>query len=395
MPIRLPVSSGAGCLIQSNFGSGQHKNFETVVLQGQELVHYWHDNVNTDFGWVRGQVITRNATGPGCIIQSDFGSGQHGNFEVVVPEGSDLVHYFHGNDVSSPWQRGQTISRNVSGPASIIQSSFRSGDHGNFEVVVLEGTRLIHYFRDNADVTSPWQRGQTITEAATSPASIIQSDFKSGDHGNFEVVVREGNALVHFFHDNADVSSPWRRGQTITNNPGGPATIIQSDFRSGNHGNFEVLTVEGTSLVHYWHDNSDVASPWQRGQTVTTPAGGVVGFLQSDFRSGDHGNFEVVAYYEGQVFHHWHDNSDVRSPWRRGQEVAPAGRSQKVCQLTGDSDFQNRHETKNRTESRFRVAGTDLGYPFEHDGRLHFLFGDTAGSIGDGRDSLAFARNGS
>ena len=35
------------------------------------------------------------ATGPGCIIQSDFSGGDHGNFEVVVLEGNQLVHYFH------------------------------------------------------------------------------------------------------------------------------------------------------------------------------------------------------------------------------------------------------------------------------------------------------------
>jgi hypothetical protein len=94
----------------------------------------------------------------------------------------------------------------------------------------------------------------------------------------------------------------------------------------------------------------------------------------------------------GRVFHHFHDNAHVASRWQPGQEVAPGGRSQKVCQLTGDIDFQNRHETANRTDQRFHVAGTDLGYPFEHDGRLYLLFGDTHGSTGDGRDSLAFTR---
>ncbi|MGB7637939.1 MAG: hypothetical protein WBL88_10235, partial [Nitrososphaeraceae archaeon] len=30
------------------------------------------------------------ATGPGCIIQSQFGAGNHKNFEVVVQETSNL-----------------------------------------------------------------------------------------------------------------------------------------------------------------------------------------------------------------------------------------------------------------------------------------------------------------
>src|SRR5207245_2404576 len=62
----------------------------------------------------------------------------------------------------------------------------------------------------------PWQRAQTITTRASGPGCIIQSDFGGGDHKNFEVVVLEGNELVHYFHDNSDVNLPWQRAQTIT-----------------------------------------------------------------------------------------------------------------------------------------------------------------------------------
>jgi len=387
------VSTGVGCLIQSDFTSNGHENFETVVLQGSDLVHYWHDNGNVQYTWVRGQVITHNATGPGCIIQSDFRSGSHGNFEVVVPEGRNLVHYFHENDnVASSWKRGQIISTNSTGAATIIQSDFRGGNHGNFEVVVLEGTNLVHYFHENNDVNNPWRRGQLISDHASSPGTIIQSDFRGGDHGNFEVLVREGAALVHYFHENNDVNNPWRRGQTVSTTPGGSAVLIQSDFRSGDHGNFETLTVEGNSLVHYFHDNGNVTNPWRRGQTVASPATSVGGLLQSDFK-GEHGNFEVSAYSQGQAQHFFHDNGNVNNPWQAGQVIAPSGRSQKVCQLTGDTDFQYRAPTTNQSQSRFSVGGTDLGYPFEHDGRLYFLFGDTGGSTPDGRDSIANTRD--
>ena len=357
----------------------------------------FHSGEQIPKGGFDGESVDKNAEGFVRLLPAAcFRNGSHGNFEVVVPEGRTLVHYWHDNfDVASAWRRGQTISNSVTGPATLIQSDFRSDEHGNFEVVALEGSDLVHYWHDNSDVNSPWHRGQTISHNATSSASIIQSDFRSGDHGNFEVVVREGTNLIHYWHDNSDVNSPWRRGQIISTVPGGPATIIQSDFRSGDHGNFEVITVEQNSLVHYWHDNSDVRSPWRRGQNVMTPASGLAGFLQSDFRSGSHGNFELVAFNGGHVFHHWHDNSNVSNPWRVGQIVTPSGRSQKICQLTGEFDFQNRHETKNLTQSRFSVTGTDLGYPFEHDGRLYFLFGDTHGHSEPpvGPDSIAFTRD--
>ncbi len=220
--------------------------------------------------WQRAQTITSGVTGPACIIQSDFKSGSHGNFEVVVPVGESLVHFFHDNsDVNKPWQRAQTITSGVTGPACIIQSDFKSGSHGNFEVVVPMGENLVHFFHDNSDVNKPWQRAQTITSGVTGPACIIQSDFKSGSHGNFEVVVPIGESLVHFFHDNSDVNKPWQRAQTITSGVTGPACIIQSNFKSSSHGNFEVLALVGGDLVHFFHDNSNVNLPWQRAQTIT------------------------------------------------------------------------------------------------------------------------------
>jgi hypothetical protein len=163
-----------------------------------------------------GQVISPNASGPGCIIQSDFGDGEHGNFEVVVLEGGNLVHYWHDNsDANLPWRQGQVISPNASGPGCIIQSDFGDGEHGNFEVVLTQGRELWHWWHDNSNVNLPWQPGQMITVPVSSGACIIQSDFRGDEHGNFEVVVLEENNLVHHWHDNSDVNLPWRRGQTI------------------------------------------------------------------------------------------------------------------------------------------------------------------------------------
>jgi hypothetical protein len=376
-----------GNIIQSNFGSGDHGNFETVLLEGDKLVHYWRDNSNPRQPWNRGQTLNPNTapTRPAWIIQSDFGDSEHGNFEVVALEGTQLVHYWHDNsDVNKLWQRGQTISRLATGPGCIIQSDFGSDDHGNFEAIVLEGTQLVHYWHDNSDVNKPWQRGQTITHDATGPGCIIQSDFGDGDHGNFEVVVLEGHQLVHYWHDNSDVDAPWRRGQTITNQADGPGCIIQSDFISGGHGNFEVVVLEGHNLTHHWHDNSDVNKPWQRGQTISTAANGPGCIIQSDYGVGSHRNFEVLAQEcDTAVIHYYHNNAEVTYPWRRtwflrGNPSPPKIRgTRKVVQLTGEDDRQFRTLAHNQTASRFGVTGTDLGSSFLHDGRLYFLFGDT------------------
>ena len=98
---------------------------------------------------------------------------------------------------------------------------------------------------------------------------LIQSDFGSDEHGNFEVVVPTGDAIAHVWHDNSDVNLPWERGQVITDAARGWACIIQSNFGSGQHGNFEVLAEECTqSLVAYWHPNQDVNLSWMRGAVI-------------------------------------------------------------------------------------------------------------------------------
>lgn len=53
-------------------------------------------------------------------------------------------------------------------------------------------------------------------------------------------------------------------------------------------------------------------------------------------------------------------------------------RATKVCQLTGEFDRQWQLPTAARTESRYGIVGTDLGFTVDHNGKLFFLFGDTA-----------------
>ena len=49
----------------------------------------------------------------------------------------------------------------------------------------------------------------------------------------------------------------------------------------------------------------------------------------------------------------------------------------KICQLTGERDYETRGKAFNSTETKYKLFGTDLGASFEHDGRVWFLFGDT------------------
>jgi len=65
------------------------------------------------------------------------------------------------------------------------------------------------------------------------------------------------------------------------------------------------------------------------------------------------------------------------------------GRAAKVSQLIGDYDRERYEPTLNQTGSRYRLYGTDLGVPFEHNGRTYVLFGDAVGAGRHAGDSIA------
>jgi uncharacterized protein DUF4185 len=61
----------------------------------------------------------------------------------------------------------------------------------------------------------------------------------------------------------------------------------------------------------------------------------------------------------------------------------------KLNQLNGERDKQFQRPTLSRTVTRYGLRGSDLGYSFEHQGRVYFLFGDTVGVEGGALDSIA------
>jgi len=66
----------------------------------------------------------------------------------------------------------------------------------------------------------------------------------------------------------------------------------------------------------------------------------------------------------------------------RAPDVAPppverVGTSDKICQLTGDTDWETGRPTAARTSTNFGLDAADLGYPVEHNGKLILLFGDS------------------
>jgi hypothetical protein len=272
----------AGSLIQSHFKKsdpGVAGNFEVVVplmLAGNQvqLTHFWRDNSKTaDSSWQLGAPITAatdQVVGPGCIIQSSFGS--EGNFEVIVPikgaDGNAVLQHYWRDDPSNPkqpWQRALQVTQPgdvVTGPGCIIQSTRGGGD---IQIVVpIRGRggqpQLRHISR--AGATGPWVTNPTpITrpgDVVPGGAVIIESDFRdAAGQGNFEVLVGlrmpAGHIEIrHFWHDTTD-SPTWTCGQCLTASGGDTddpfaaagLALIQSDYpKGGPHGDFEALVAQ-------------------------------------------------------------------------------------------------------------------------------------------------------
>ncbi|KAH0558641.1 hypothetical protein GP486_004708 [Trichoglossum hirsutum] len=323
----------ANRFIESTFGTPG--NFELVTRDGgnpAKLVHLWR---GSDFVWQpelsqaanSSDLISSNAGSPGAIIQSSFGTPDHpGNFEVLVLEGTDLVHYYRDNsNPSSNWQRTRAVSDKATGAASFIQSNLKGNSDapGNFEAVVLEGANLVHYYRDNSIPEYPWISTSVITSQARSPGCIIQSNLgPPGSPGNFEVVVLEPGGLVHYFRDNSTQDPQWNRTTVISTEAASSASIIQSNLGPGN---LELVVLEGEalseqkSLVHYYRSNDT----WIRTVTISPQSQGPACLIQS--RYGTPGNFEVVVL-EGvkgahALIHYWRDNGVEPPQWQSGGVV--------------------------------------------------------------------------
>jgi photosystem II stability/assembly factor-like uncharacterized protein len=268
------------------------------------------------------------------FIQSNFkGDGVHGNFEAVVRVAAPLdpgrldFWYFDSNGGNFKWNGpfplfadGQPVTGATADPA-LLQSTF--GDRGNFELLVPVGNAIRHYYRDNDDPALPWHFAREFGYPQPGPVpqsvTFIQSNF-SGDgvHGNFDAIVRISHpagpdSLDFWYFDSR--SFTWNGpfvlvadGEPVTGVTGDP-TLLQSTW--GNRGNFELLVPHGEVFRHYYRDNDDPALPWRLlrefgfptppNELGPTPRGAT--FIQSNYKgNGVNGNFEAIGRIAQPLF---------------------------------------------------------------------------------------------
>jgi hypothetical protein len=307
--VPIPVSPTGLSLVQSNFvvpGNLELAVRLTPTLGDDRLVFFfrdargWHGpvDIQPDTGAIVG------ISGPPAMIQSTFGN--QGNFELVVPLGKRLAHFFRDNDAPGfPWHgpfvffdatTQQARSGSVPIPenptaVALLQGTFNIP--GNLELVVrmsptLGEDRLFSFFRDASGWHGPVAivaDGQPIIGVTGNP-TFIQSSF--GKKGNFEMVVPLGNRLAHYFRDNDAPGFPWH----------GPFVFFDSTLHSprvGAGGPVPAPVPQSPTAVCLLQSN--FGTPGHLELVVelspTLGASHMVFFFRDD--GGWHGPFEIVA----------------------------------------------------------------------------------------------------
>jgi hypothetical protein len=178
----------------------------------------------------------------------------------------------------------------------LIQSTF--GRIGNFEVVVpRRGGGLKHHWRDNDSLGLPWRAPAGFGSGSVTGTSLIQGSFG----GNFELVTVEGGRIAHYWREGAPPfiwSAPFRFGSGVSGRP----ALIQGTF--GSPGNFEVVVPrQGGGLVHYWRDNNDPGLPWSGPTRFGRGNVSGAGLIHGGFGQ----NLEVVAVEGNRLAHYWRE----------------------------------------------------------------------------------------
>lgn len=303
-------------LIQSSHGA--NGNFELVVPRlGGGLAHYWRDNDDPLLPWHGPALIFGSADD---ILTVTLIQGGFGNLELVALEGSQLVHNWRDDGGTWRWQARTYLpgATDVVGGVALVQSSH--GALGNYEVVApLASGGLAHWWRDNDAAGLPWIGPTPFGAGGVDAAVMVQTTL--GAAGNLELVAREGGQLVHYWRDDG-ASWAWQGPFPIAGGAAGSPTVIQSTYSGV--GNLELVSpLAAGGLGHWTRDNDNPAQPWLG--PVVFGSGNVtaVAVIQSKF--GSPGNLELVARVGDQLVHYWRDFGLGQwfGPFPFGGEVAP------------------------------------------------------------------------
>ena len=334
------ASSALGVFPRFNAVTVANGRVYVPTFSGQVAIFGMRESVSLGTGAMAG----RN------LLQGNW--GRRGNFEMLLPQGSQIGQYARDNDAPAfPWLSlrnfGYRPPPNSLGPTptsvSFIQSNFKGdGVHGNFEAVVrvapplaTQPHHLDFWFMDSrtarwSTITPILADGQPISGVTGDPV-MLQGNW--GQHGNFEMLVPVGTMIRQYVRDNDSPNFPWHLlrefGYRAPPNSLGPTprsiTFFQSSFKGdGVHGNFEAVVRVAPPLatqphhLDFWFMDSATAR-WNGPFSMVAdgmPIEGVTGdpvMLQGDW--GRRGNFEMLVPVGNMIRQYFRDNDDPAFPW--------------------------------------------------------------------------------
>jgi hypothetical protein len=289
-------------LVQSSHGGVG--NFELLIprLAGGGAAHFWRDNDDPATPWIASGLAFGSPDDVYALSLIQGPLGTAGNLEAVALEGSQLVHHWRDDGESWRWQARTMLpgSVPVSHSVALIQSSH--GSVGNYEVLApvaaSGGGGLAHWWRDNDASGLPWNGPTFFGSGSVEAVAIAQTTF--GPAGNLEVVARMGSVLGHYWRDDGGTWG-WNGPTAI---PSAQGVSGQHAFVQGALGNFEIIApLAGGGLAHWWRDNADNALTWHGPTLFGIGLIEAVGAIETSF-----GNLELVARVGSQLHHYWRDS---------------------------------------------------------------------------------------
>lgn len=210
----------------------------------------------------------------------------------------------------APWNPGQRVSGPANGAASLIEGTVgrnaQTGRPGNFEAAVREGDDLVHIWHDSSNVVLPWNKALTITTAVTSAPCLIEraSDRVTNaqgvvtQRGTFELVVRRAGGLEHFSWP-ANMPPQWTAMGVASANAVEAGALIESDYLTGGKRSLDLLVPESTAdarRTRLAHYRRDNAdNVWKLQGVVAERTTGAATLIQSSFKTNGHGRLEALV----------------------------------------------------------------------------------------------------
>lgn len=285
--------------VQSSHGATGNFELLTPRLAGGGAAHFWRDNDDPATPWIASGLAFGSPDDVYALSLIQGPLGAAGNLEAVALEGSQLVHHWRDDGGSWRWQARTVLpgSVPVTHSVALIQSSH--GGVGNYEVVApvaaSGGGGLVHWWRDNDASGLPWIGPTFFGSGGVEAVAIAQTTF--GPAGNLEVVARVGNVLAHYWRDDG-ATWGWNGPAPIADSQG---VAGQHAFLQGTLGNFEVVApLAAGGIGHWWRDNADSDLTWHGPTVFGAGAVEAVSAIETTY-----GNLEVVARIGSQVHHYW------------------------------------------------------------------------------------------